>query len=392
MKKIAFVSTMEGSRWGGSEKFWSDTALCLAQRGVCVSANVRWWPDPAAPLQQLAQAGCTMEWRGTPPPVLLPARRGLRRRVADRLRRRLGCFPPTPPRPPHYDAGAWLEQARPDLVVISLGYYREGLDWMQRCRKRAVPYALLVQAVGDQAWPDDATAAALAESYEHAVACFSVAQANIESLRAILATPLPNAKVVRNPFNVAYDAAPPWPAPAGRYKLACVARLEPISKGQDLLLRVLCDPKWRSRPLEVTLFGDGPSQQTLEKLQHMHGLANLRFGGFARDIEAVWATHHGLVLPSRYEGLPLALVEALLCARTCIVTDVAGNAELIQNDVTGFVAAGPSVACLDEAMERAWRRRDEWQAIGQHAAQQVRQQVPRDPAAVFADELLSRVV
>jgi glycosyltransferase involved in cell wall biosynthesis len=108
-------------------------------------------------------------------------------------------------------------------------------------------------------------------------------------------------------------------------------------------------------------------------------------------VGSIWASHHALVLPSRYEGLPLSLVEAMLCGRPSIVTNVSGNTELLEDNVTGFVAAAPMPTFLDEALERAWARRADWQAIGAAAARQVRELVPSDPAGVFADELLALV-
>lgn len=100
------------------------------------------------------------------------------------------------------------------------------------------------------------------------------------------------------------------------------------------------------------------------------------------------SSHHGLVLPSRCEGLPLVLVEAMLSGRVAIVTNVAGNTEVLTDDVTGFVAAAPTEDALDEAMERAWRRRGEWRAIGSTAATRIRELVPPDPAGDLAAELL----
>jgi len=105
------------------------------------------------------------------------------------------------------------------------------------------------------------------------------------------------------------------------------------------------------------------------------------------NIEAIWASHHALVLPSRYEGLPLAVVEAMLCGRFCIVTDVGGNTELVKDNVNGFVAMAPKAECLDEAMERAWQRRESWCEIGQAASVSVRKVIHRDPIDKFVSEV-----
>jgi glycosyltransferase involved in cell wall biosynthesis len=96
-----------------------------------------------------------------------------------------------------------------------------------------------------------------------------------------------------------------------------------------------------------------------------------------------------LVLPSRSEGTPISLVDAMLCARPAVVTDVGGMAELCVDGKTGFVAAAPTPSLLAEAMERSWARRSEWQDIGKAARARANQLIPDDPAGVFADTVLA---
>jgi glycosyltransferase involved in cell wall biosynthesis len=114
----------------------------------------------------------------------------------------------------------------------------------------------------------------------------------------------------------------------------------------------------------------------------------VRFCGHIDNIESVWATHHALVLPSRYEGLPLAVVEAMHCGRPTIVTNVAGNAEIIEDGVTGFVAEAATEQHLHAALQRAWDQRQNWQKIGAAAAKAIKESVPADPAGDFAQSLL----
>ena len=68
-------------------------------------------------------------------------------------------------------------------------------------------------------------------------------------------------------------------------------------------------------------------------------LKNVHFRGHVNDIRAIWEQNHLLVLPSRYEGLPLALVEAMWCGRPAVVTDVGGNAELCVGKRNGICRA-----------------------------------------------------
>ena len=74
----------------------------------------------------------------------------------------------------------------------------------------------------------------------------------------------------------------------------------------------------------------------------------------------------------------------MLSGRVPIVTRVAGNPEVVEDDRTGFLAAAPTDDAVDEALERAWIARERWPEIGRAAARSIRTQVPRDPGAALA--------
>ncbi|MFN7141853.1 MAG: glycosyltransferase, partial [Limisphaerales bacterium] len=84
-------------------------------------------------------------------------------------------------------------------------------------------------------------------------------------------------------------------------------------------------------------------------------------------------------------------VEAMHCKRLAIVTDVAGNAEVVKDGLSGFVAEAATVQHLNQAMERAWEQRHRWRQIGEMAGCWIRELVPSDPGAVFAQTLLRLV-
>jgi glycosyltransferase involved in cell wall biosynthesis len=96
-----------------------------------------------------------------------------------------------------------------------------------------------------------------------------------------------------------------------------------------------------------------------------------------------------LITPSRFEGLPLAMIEAMLCGRPVIATDVAGHSEVIEDGVTGFLADAPTVGSMVNALERFWARRDDVRSIGAAAARKIRQLVPPDPVRIFAEKIKS---
>lgn len=379
--KIAFASTMGLYPWGGSEELWSQTAIWLASQGHTVSASVKPYPQPRPKVTQLLHQGVSVQVRQTVPPSLV-------KRVLQRLKllrsvditQRL--------------FQNWLLQIKPDVVCLSSGNVADIEYLATVCIKQSIPFVTIGQANSELLWPTSERADCLRKIFLSAEQCFFVSQANRHLFEKQIATPLTNAEVVWNPFQVNYDAAPVWnePTESSPWQLACVARLEPSAKGQDLLLDVLAQQKWRDRPLQVSLFGSGPMEKTLKQLvSHYQLESTIKFAGYMSNVEDIWQSHHALVLPSRYEGLPLALVECMLCRRPAIVTDVAGNKEVLDDGETGFIAEAPTVKHLDQAMERAWEQKHNWQAMGQLAGDRIRQKVPRNPAVEFGERLLKIV-
>jgi glycosyltransferase involved in cell wall biosynthesis len=372
-RRLVFISTMEGNPWGGSEELWSQAALVLRADGHRVSASVAHSRGPRPALTRLQDSGIDVHSRRPGPSLLERAWGKVVRGTWGQLPR---------------GETSWLVEQRPDLVCISQGGIADGLSWMLHCRRAGIPYTAIVQSNAEWLWPDDLQGEEMALAYKSATTCFFVSQRNRELLEDQIGHVLARATLVRNPFKVPSNADPAWPASDPDWRLACVARLDPVAKGQDVLLRVLDDEKWRRRNLKVNFYGTGRCEKNLRRLADRLTLPNVSFQGQVADVEHIWATHHGLVLPSRYEGTPLALVEAMFCARPGIVTDVAGNPELVEHGVSGFVASGATVGLLDRALEEAWQRREEWQQMGKMARHRITSLVPADPVRQFCDLLI----
>lgn len=127
---------------------------------------------------------------------------------------------------------------------------------------------------------------------------------------------------------------------------------------------------------------------SVNKLVKYFKLDNVIMSGHIKPSE-IWRVNHALILTSRYEGLPLALIEAMLCRRTAIVTNVSGNPEVILDNETAFLAKAPTPEFVDEAMERAWDRRTEWKEIGERACKHIKTIVPEDPVDSFYRQIVS---
>jgi glycosyltransferase involved in cell wall biosynthesis len=372
--RFAFISSMSVAPWGGSEELWSRTALRLRAGGHQIAASVCWWPCLSLRIEELRGQGAELFFRKPWVQSTLLTRAWRRiKRPMERL-------------PAEF---AWLRKYSPDLTIISQGGNADGLAWMRFCKEAGMPYIVVCQCNTEAWWPSDCLAGEMAEAFAAAKRLFCVSEANLELCERQIGTRLQNASVVRNPFNVSPIQPVPWPDETGIWRLACVARLDPSAKGQDILLQVLAQPRWRERAVELNIYGTGPSAGGLKKLADFLGLKAIRFHGHVDNVSSIWEGNHILVLPSRFEGLPLVLVEAMWCGRPAIVTNVAGNTELCADGETGFVAAAPSVELFGQALEAAWNCRHEWQRMGADARTRVEKLIPKDPVGIFCNQLLS---
>jgi glycosyltransferase involved in cell wall biosynthesis len=362
--------------FGGSEVLWSTAAGVLAERGHQVTAFMGRIPREHPRMRHLKALSCKLRSMG---PTFLP------RRLYWLISRYARLFAWS------YEAvNLWLSLAlapRPDLVLISQGGNYDGLIVGLVCNRLGLPLCLLSHKAAEIYWPSDGAVRRMRPLYLAARACFFVSAHNHRLTEEQMGCAIPRGRVVRNPYLVPWAPQESWPEQGDGLSLACVARLSPQDKGQDILLRVLSRPKWRQRPLTVSFYGDGPQRESLKAMAARLELSSVDFVGATDDIHGLWSRHHGLVLCSRAEGLPLVIVEAMLSGRVPVVTDVGGNGEVIEDGISGYIAKAPTEDAVDAALDRAWVDRANWRAVGLRAAEKIRELVPEDPAAIFADIL-----
>lgn len=132
-------------------------------------------------------------------------------------------------------------------------------------------------------------------------------------------------------------------------------------KGFDLLLRAWqpiekAHPEWSLR-----IVGEGPERTRLETQIRDMGLQRAVLAGRMSDVASEYAKASLFVLSSRYEGLPLALIEAMWCGLLCIAFDCPqGPAELL-SDGRGWLVPNGDTAALSAQLEYAIVHADEAQ-------------------------------
>ena len=133
-------------------------------------------------------------------------------------------------------------------------------------------------------------------------------------------------------------AASPFTSP-DLWLIGAVGRLSPI-KNQPLLARAFVralelSPEARSH-LRLVIAGSGPLRSAVEQVLHEGGVDELAWLASDRtDVPDFMRGLDAFVLPSLAEGISNTILEAMASALPIVATDVGGNAELLEDGVTG---------------------------------------------------------
>jgi glycosyltransferase involved in cell wall biosynthesis len=137
--------------------------------------------------------------------------------------------------------------------------------------------------------------------------------------------------------------------------LVVAARLEP-QKGHRVLLEALPAVLREFATVRLVCVGDGQLRPELEALVVRLGLsASVRFVGYRSDVADWLALADMTVLPSFYEGLPLAAIESLAVARPVVATAVDGTPEVVLHERNGLIVPPGDARALAEAICRLLR-------------------------------------
>ena len=126
-------------------------------------------------------------------------------------------------------------------------------------------------------------------------------------------------------------------------------------KGFDLLLRAHASALRDGAPSHhLVLVGDGPDRGALERLvDELEVRDSVVFTGFVANPHAIVARAAAFVLPSRWEGYPLALVEAICCGTPCIAAScVSGPEEVLDGGRFGALVGPEDATELAAALRR----------------------------------------
>ena len=127
----------------------------------------------------------------------------------------------------------------------------------------------------------------------------------------------------------------------------CVGRLS-RQKGQDVLLDAWPEVLRRAPAAHLALVGDGPARDELVQ----RGTQNVVFAGNRSDVSDWLAAADVVALPSRWEGMSLAMLEAMARARSVVASDVSGARDALGDDAGAVVPVEDADAFANAVVER----------------------------------------
>ena len=135
-----------------------------------------------------------------------------------------------------------------------------------------------------------------------------------------------------------------------------VARLHSQKGLEDLV--VAAAKVVPNRPeVHFVIAGDGPERPSLEERIRSYGLeSHVHLLGNREDVPNLMARADCFVLPSLFEGLPSAIIEAMAAGRAVIATAIAGVPELVEDGITGWLVPPAAPEALAERLLDALSR------------------------------------
>jgi glycosyltransferase involved in cell wall biosynthesis len=123
------------------------------------------------------------------------------------------------------------------------------------------------------------------------------------------------------------------------------------AKGQDFALEALARPGCAE--LQLLIVGPGETRALEERADALGVGDRVRFTGARRDVPAVLAALDFLLLPSRWEGMPYIVLEAMAAGLPVVATPVDGARELVVDGQTGLLAEAIDAESVHAALARA---------------------------------------
>lgn len=170
----------------------------------------------------------------------------------------------------------------------------------------------------------------------------------------------------------AYRALWGWPADSGSFVVGTACRLT-WEKGVDVLLQAAGLAVGREPSLRFVIIGDGPMVDELQQAAASQGLGPfVSFLGYQEHARTMFPAFDAFALPSRSEGWPLSVMEAMAAGLPVVAARAGGPAYMIDSGRNGILVSPGDPQKLAEALILLARDREWAKELGRAAADYAR--------------------
>ncbi len=156
------------------------------------------------------------------------------------------------------------------------------------------------------------------------------------------------------------------------HHLMTVVAILKTQKGHAVLLKAMAEIAGKHPHLHLLIAGDGELREELEaQTRGLNLQPQVHFLGTRQDIPDVLAASDSFVLPSLWEGLPMALIEAMASGLPVVATEVSGSREVMLPNETGLLVPPGDVTLLAQALDFILSNPDRARAMGAAGRQRV---------------------
>jgi len=256
-----------------------------------------------------------------------------------------------------------LAELMPDGLHVACGSPLSCLGLRAGAAEHGVPAVITEQFVDDELTLSDHERARIRSSYLRARHVVFVSEGNRATIRRLVGLRGVAHSVIPNGVDVGAirlrveqaAAAGPWPSGrprAGPARMMAASRMTP-AKGMDVLVQALAQLR-PSLVGRLDLYGEGPQRDEIERLIRNLGLADRAIlKPWLDDVAGQMAVHDLFVLPSRAEGMPYVVLEAMAAGIPIVATAVAGTAEALAHGKAGVLVSQPTATDLAAAIRRS---------------------------------------
>jgi len=225
---------------------------------------------------------------------------------------------------------------------------------IQRTKKHAIAYRLMAHL-------PDAVFAVSEQVRQHCIEVDRIAPTRVETVYN---------GIDLVPSDAGYQRTGKWSAPV----IATVGNIRRV-KGHDVFVRAAAEIAAEFPSASFVIAGEVLEPEFYAELKQLVSEAGLEgkfhFAGGVEDLPQFLREVDLFVMPSRSEGFSNAIIEAMAAGLPVVATDVGGNAEAVQNGVTGRIVPPCDVNALAAAMREILENPKRAQTMGSCAQQRV---------------------